>query len=235
MAKRRKKRKQKAGVSQRVSQRQVTVIHVGDQKSKRRKKATRRKRTGAISAAETASATISASMGRPVDLGLMDPQLQQVLDAHSTMQRQTLYNTPFQQSAASRYGLSAGELSRGALGFRQFQTGGPPSTGRAPPPPASRPPSTARGVPVTERLGQTAEGANPTLGGAESEPLGLAELGGTSRSLRASESPALARSRAARRDIAAALERAGATSSASIAREALLRAKQQRAPVYGDI
>ena len=33
MAKRRKKRKQKAGVSQRVSQRQVTVIHVGDQKS----------------------------------------------------------------------------------------------------------------------------------------------------------------------------------------------------------
>jgi hypothetical protein len=234
MAKRRKKRKQKAGVSQRVSQRQVTVIHVGDQKSKRRKKATRRKRTGAISAAETATATISASMGRPVDLGLMDPQLQQVLDAHSTMQRQTLYNTPY-QSAASRYGLSAGELSRGALGFRQFQTGGPPSTGRAPPPPASRPPSTARGVPVTERLGQTAEGANPTLGGAQSEPLGLAELGGTSRSLRASESPALVRSRAARRDIAAALERAGATSSASIAREALLRAKQQRAPVYGDI
>jgi hypothetical protein len=231
MAKRRKKRKQKAGVSQRVSQRQVTVIHVGDQKSKRRKKATRRKRTGAISAAETATAAISASMGRPVDLGLMDPQLQQVLDAHSTMQRQTLYNTPY-QSAASRYGLSAGELSRGALGFRQFQTGGPPSTGRAP---ASRPPSTARGVPVTERLGQTAEGANPTLGGAQSEPLGLAELGGTSRSLRASESPALARSRAARRDIAAALERAGATSSASIAREALLRAKQQRAPVYGDI
>ena len=230
MAKRRKKRKQKAGVSQRVSQRQVTVIHVGDQKSKRRKKATRRKRTGATSAAEAATAAISASMGRPVDLGLMDPQLQQVLDAHSTMQRQTLYNTPFQQSAASRYGLSAGELSRGALGFRQFQTGGPPSTGRAP---ASRPPSTARGVPVTERLGQTAEGANPTLGGAQSEPLALAEL--TSRSLRASESPALARSRAARSDIAAALERAGATSSASIAREALLRAKQQRAPVYGDI
>ena len=235
MAKRRKKRKQKAGVSQRVSQRQVTVIHVGDQKSKRRKKATRRKRTGATSAAEAATAAISASMGRPVDLGLMDPQLQQVLDAHSTMQRQTLYNTPFQQSAASRYGLSAGELSRGSLGFRQFQTGGPPSTGRAPPPPASRPPSTARGVPVTERLGQTAEGANPTLGGAQSEPLGLAELGGTSRSLRASESPALVRSRAARRDIAAALERAGATSSASIAREALLRAQQQRAPVYGNI
>ena len=234
MAKRRKKRKQKAGVSQRVSQRQVTVIHVGDKKSKRRKKATRRKRTGAASAAEAATAAISASMGRPVDLGLMDPQLQQVLDAHSTMQRQTLYNTPFQQSAASRYGLSAGELSRGALGFRQFQTGGPPSTGRAPPPPASRPPSTARGVPVTERLGQTAEGANPTLGGAESEPLGLAELG-TSRSLRASESPVLARSRAARRDIAAALERAGATSSDSIARAALRRAQRQRAPVYGDI
>ena len=234
MAKRRKKRKQKAGVSQRVSQRQVTVIHVGDKKSKRRKKV-RRKRTGAASAAEAATAAISASMGRPVDLGLMDPQLQQVLDAHSTMQRQTLYNTPFQQSAASRYGLSAGELSRGALGFRQFQTGGPPSTGRAPPPPASRPPSTARGVPVTERLGQTAEGANPTLGGAESEPLGLAELGGTSRSLRTAESPVLARSRAARRDIAAALERAGATSSASIAREALLRAQQQRAPVYGNI
>ena len=231
MAKRRKKRQPKAGVSQRVSQRQVTVIHVGDKKSKRRKKV-RRKRTGAASAAEAATAAISASMGRPVDLGLMDPQLQQVLDAHSTMQRQTLYNTPFQQSAASRYGLSAGELSRGALGFRQFQTGGPPSTGRAP---ASRPPSTARGVPVTERLGQTAEGANPTLGGAESEPLGLAELGGTSRSLRASESPVLARSRAARRDIAAALERAGATSSASIAREALLRAQQQRAPVYGNI
>ena len=231
MAKRRKKRKQKAGVSQRVSQRQVTVIHVGDKKSKRRKKV-RRKRTGAASAAEAATAAISASMGRPVDLGLMDPQLQQVLDAHSTMQRQTLYNTPY-QSAASRYGLSAGELSRGALGFRQFQTGGPPSTGRAPPPPASRPPSTARGVPVTERLGQTAEGANPTLGGAESEPLGLAELG-TSRSLRASESPALARSRAARRDIAAALERAGATSSESIARAALRRAQRQRAPVYGD-
>ena len=105
MAKRRKKRKQKAGVSQRVSQRQVTVIHVGDQKSKRRKKV-RRKRTGAASAAEAATAAISASMGRPVDLGLMDPQLQQVLDAHSTMQRQTLYNTPY-QSAASRYGLSA--------------------------------------------------------------------------------------------------------------------------------
>ena len=58
MAKRRKNRKQKAGVSQRVSQRQVTVIHVGDQKSKRRKKATRRKRTGAISAAEAATAAI---------------------------------------------------------------------------------------------------------------------------------------------------------------------------------
>ena len=89
MAKRRKKRKQKAGVSQRVSQRQVTVIHVGDQKSKRRKKV-RRKRTGAASAAEAATAAISASMGRPVDLGLMDPQLQQVLDAHNTMNTHTM-------------------------------------------------------------------------------------------------------------------------------------------------
>ena len=102
MAKRRKRAKQrKAGVSQRVSQ--VTVVHVGDKKRKGRKK----KRRKAASAAEAATAAISASMGRPVDLGLMNPQLQSVLAAHNTMQRQTLYSTPFELSGVASAPVSA--------------------------------------------------------------------------------------------------------------------------------
>ena len=97
MAKRRTRKKPRLrGVTQRVNQRQVTIVHVGDKKGKRVKR--RRK----PSAAEAATAAISASMGRPVDLGLMDPQLQAVLHAHNTMQRQTLYNTPWAQRLGHR-------------------------------------------------------------------------------------------------------------------------------------
>ena len=82
MAKRHKRKKPRSrAATQRVNQRQVTIVHVGDKKGKRAKR--RRK----PSVAEAATAAISASMGRPVNLGLMDPQLQQVLHAHNTMQR----------------------------------------------------------------------------------------------------------------------------------------------------
>ena len=215
MAKRRKRKPRSRGVTQRVNQRQVTIVHVGDKKGKRAKKK-RQKKTAGQSAAEAATAAISASMGRPVNLGMMDPQLQQVLNAHNMMQRQTLFSTPIGLSGATpapvsalakRYGLSAADLERGVSGPRQLPPPPPP------PPPTDRKPSP--GVPLTERMGQTREGAYPTLGGA-SGPLGIGELG--DRVLR--ESPS--------KRLASGGESPSTDEIAQRTRQALRRARKQR-------